>query len=559
MNRNIPVLLILVSILFVSIAVYGQTSHTTVDTNTRVIDGYAAAFSQLEPGDTIFLKGGKRDFLLIKNIQGTEGYPIVIINQDGPLIIDTEHYFGISIQNCRFFKFTGSGDPSNFYGIRIDRVASGGGLGIGAKSSDYEIDHVSIRNCPAGGLNAKTDPDCNLTATRDKFTQYNTLIHDNYIENVGDEGMYIGSTKYFGQNVNCYGTDTLLMPSLLEGVRVYNNIVEYTGMDGIQVSSATTDCQVFDNMILFDSQKEMFAQMSGITIGGGSKCDCYNNYISHGKGNGIEVHGLGSLKIYNNIIIDPGKDFQPADTSKMRFGIYVTDVSVEADSSFNILFNTIVNPKSDGIRFNSILSRNNLIISNIILNPGNYDYYENGPTSFKGEDSYVMIPDDRAEITIENNFFSRTFDPSWFIGNTYSPAPGSPMADKAYPNALGILSDYLHHNRLYGSGYDIGAIEFNPSLYGIDEKPADNTMVLQLFPNPVERWLTIRYHLETSSDVSLEIYDLKGQRIMEQKQSAMAGEEQNLRVDVSGLAAGIYLYSLNCRNSYVSGKFIKQK
>jgi hypothetical protein len=103
--------------------------------------------------------------------------------------------------------------------------------------------------------------------------------------------LYIGNSKYFGQVVNCNGVDTLLLPSLLNGVKIYNNIISYSGWDGIQVSSASSNCQIYDNLIMFDSQDEYFAQMSGILLGGGSKCDCFNNYITDGKGNGIESHG----------------------------------------------------------------------------------------------------------------------------------------------------------------------------------------------------------------------------------------------------------------------------
>jgi len=50
--------------------------------------------------------------------------------------------------------------------------------------------------------------------------------------------------------------------------------------------------------------------MSGILIGGGAKCDCYNNKIFDGKGDGIDVFGLGYMKIFNNLIVRAGRTFQ---------------------------------------------------------------------------------------------------------------------------------------------------------------------------------------------------------------------------------------------------------
>jgi hypothetical protein len=97
-------------------------------------------------------------------------------NFGGDVIIDTDHYYGISIENCRYLKFTGTGNPNQTYGFKIKRVANGAGLGIGELSSDFEIDHISIENCLIGGLYAKTDPDCSLSSIRGNFTQFNTII-----------------------------------------------------------------------------------------------------------------------------------------------------------------------------------------------------------------------------------------------------------------------------------------------------------------------------------------------------------------------------------------------
>lgn len=534
-----------------------QPVSILADSTVTLIDGEHAPFDQVHPGDTILLEGGQRDFLLIRNLSGTHESPIYIVNYKGSVIINTNHYFGISIQNCHNFHLTGSGDPLEFYGIRIEGVANGGGLGAGGMSTDYELDHLLIQNCLAGGINAKTDPDCSLHSTRDAFTQFNTLIHDNYIADVGDEGMYIGSTKYFGQTIQCNGKDTLLLPSLLKGVRIYNNIVKRSGMDGIQVSSASEDCQVFDNLVLNDSWKEIFGQMSGITIGGGSKCDCYNNFIKEGNGNGIEIHGLGGFRVFNNIIVEAGRNFQPADTSKMRFGIYVTDVSTLPGASYSILFNTIVKPKSDGIRFKSVISLNNKIISNAILDPGNYDYYENGPTSFNGMDSYVMLPDPGTDVLLEDNFFSRHVEEAGFSNDLFALSPTSPLIDHASSDVLGIGFDYFHNTRLFGPAYDIGAIEYNPDVAGIRNSNLFSKTPVA-YPNPTDKWLRISFTTITSARVSLMVYNLQGKRLSEQFQSSISGMEQSFLIDTAELPSGIYLYSLCSGNAKTTGKFIKK-
>ncbi len=460
-------MLIILILISANYGVFGQNRGFIIPVGKLLIDAHDAPYQQIKPGDTLYFVGGNRNYLLIKNFTGKAGKPIVMINKGGAVSIDTDHYFGISIQNCRYIKFTGTGLPGEFYGFKVKRVAKGAGMGIGYLSSDFEIDHVSIENTLIAGLYAKTDPDCETASSRSDFTQYNTVIHDNYISNTGNEGMYIGSTKYFGETRKCNGKDSLLLPSLLVGVKVYNNIVKYAGWDGIQVSSASKDCQIHDNVVLFDSQKQEDDQMSGIIMGGGTKCDCYNNFIANGNGDGIECHGLGGTRIFNNIIVNAGQNFQVQDNTKMKHGIYVTDVSVQQDSSFFLMHNAIIRPKSDGIRFASEKSKNNIIAGNVIIGPGNYDYYENGNSGNKGVNAYVMFQNGIKNVLLANNYTARNTSLAGFASqnlsqpNDFQLKGNSPLIDAVDLNAKAkITFDFLHHKRPFGRKSDIGPFEF---------------------------------------------------------------------------------------------------
>jgi hypothetical protein len=535
-----------------------QNVSFSVDTKTKVVDAFVAPYNQIKPGDTIFLLSGKRDFLQIKNITGSFERPVVIINKGGIVEISTNNHYGLSLQNCRFIHLTGQGDPDWFYGIKITHVENGAGIGIGYMSSDYEIDHISIENTPIGGIYAKTDPDCSFKATREKFTQNNTVIHDNYIANVGNEGLYVGSSKYSGQIINCNGKDTLVMPSTLNGVHIYNNIIKHTGWDGLQVSSATNNCHVYNNMVLFDSQAEVYGQMSGILLGGGSKCDCYNNFISSGKGDGIESHGLAGYRIFNNIIVDAGRSFLPFDGSQMKHGIFVSDVSVQKDSSLYILFNDIINPKSDGIRFQSVKGKNNLIASNLIVNPGNYDFYENDNTFNKGQNAYIMFPDNSSNVVVKRNFLTRNIDNARVSKTDFSPVIGSPLIDSAYSQTRGINFDFNYNSRPYGTSSDIGALEFSPDQPGIPgQNSSGNYPELKLYPNFVRSMLTIRFIENRSLESKLTIYTLQGNRVFQKKQPCISGSQQEIRVPVDDLLPGIYLFVLSSGQSTLSGRFIK--
>jgi len=536
----------------------GQKTSFLIGPEIIYLDGNDLAYKEVGPGDTLRFAVGNRKYLLIKNFRGDANKPIVLINSGGAVTIDTDHYFGISIQNCRYFKFTGTGDHGVTYGFQIKRVANGGGMGIGELSSDFEIEHVSVENCMIGGIYAKTDPDCTLASVRGTFTQYNTSIHDNYIANVGDEGLYVGNTKYFGQTVRCDGKDVLLMPGLLDGVKIYNNIIKYSGWDGIQVSSASNDCQIYNNTVLYDSQLQTESQMSGITIGGGSKCDCYNNFISQGKGNGIESHGLGGYKIFNNIILDAGRSFQPTDLTQMKHGIFVTDVSVQANAAFHILHNNIINPKSEGIRFSSVKSQGSQILSNVIINPGNFDYYENDNTSFKGKDSYIMFQYSASNATLNNNYLARNANLAGFVStnmqlsNDFKLKKGSPLIDAAdASNVVGF--DFSGILRPYGTQADIGAFEYDGSASSLIQHQNTNRKS-RLLQNPVKDQLRITIQQEYDSNVIFEIYNLQGVKVL--KQSNIQIEKNFIEANVSDLASGIYIYLIRSGKLSESEKFV---
>jgi hypothetical protein len=530
-----------------------QPNNLLVDSTVNLVDGLVAPYNSAMPGDTIFLNTGSRDKLLIRNFKGTAAKPICFMNKDGIVAISSNSYYGISIINCRYIRFSGQGNKSEFYGIQIKKVVAGSGIGIGSMSSDFEIDHISIENCLTAGIYAKTDPDCSFQVNRNNFTQFNTIIHDNHIAYTGNEGMYIGSSFYTGVNLTCSGKDTIVFPPVLDGVQIYNNTVSHTGWDGIQVSSAPLHCRIFNNTITYDSQTEMPNQMSGVLIGGGSACDCNNNFIADGKGDGIEDHGL-SGRIFNNIIANAGKTYLPADLTKMKYGIFISDVTALKDSAFLICFNDIIDPKSDGIRFQSVKSRHNSISSNLVINPGNYNLYEHDNTAFSGRDAYVMMPDKNSDVELKNNFFSMNIQDAKISLSDYSILAGSPLINTGSFDKFNLLYDFNNHRRPVGGLYDIGAIEYDGGADTLLHTATENPV---LFPNPAGSVLSIKYLSLNNSKTITSIYSAAGKLVLQQTDIPLQPGIQEIHIDVQKLQRGIYFYAVQDENKITSGKFIK--
>ncbi len=554
MYKYVTAIFLYFSIFWNVFSAYAGT--VTVSLQTTLIDGNIEPWNSLVPGDTVLLMPGEREQLLIRNFRGTADKPFIFINTEGIVSITTDHHYGISIQNCQYFRLSGSGYPSTFYGIQIDQVENGAGIGVGDLSSDFELDHISVKNVLTAGIYAKTNPSCSSPSTREKFTQKNTVIHDVLVENAGNEGIYAGNTAWFGQIVNCDGKDTLLLPSVLDGVRIYKNIIINSGWDGIQLSSASHDCQVYENQIYYDSQDGYLNQMSGILLGGGSKCDCYNNLIADGKGDGIENHGLGGNMIFNNIIVNAGITFYPGDyeASKMKYAIFISDISTLFDSAFFILNNTIINPKSDGIRFSSSKSKGNLIASNAIINPGNFDYYENGNTRFKGIDSYIMVPDEESDITADNNFFSREISGAG-MDEDYSLLQDSPLIDGGYTGLPMISFDFLYNERPVNGIPDIGAFEYQHNT-GTTTLLKDETDC-KIFPNPAKNQIFLELPVNTTiSRLEVRVYNLSGILVLHRKEEKLSLEKE-LPVSIESLKNGFYLISVRLNDQIINSCFLK--
>ena len=454
--KNIFLVLILLTLVVkISFAQPCHCNHIITNQQTSVSGG-----PDFQPGDTICIQSGNRDFLYLNNLHGDSLHYIVFINCGGPVIVQNNYYmYGIKIANSSYFRFTGSGVDSIKYGIKILGTAiNSNGLSLDNKSTNFEVDHLEIANTGFAGIMAKTDPKCDLSTNRGVFTLYHPVFHDNYIHETGGEGFYIGHSFYTGYPTSCNGIPDTLYPHEIKGLRVYHNIVENAHLDGIQIGCATEDCEIYENTVTGYGVDGIGSQNPGIQIGGGTTGKCYNNLISGGTGIGIAIFGTGDNVIFNNVIINAGLNYFPGDPTKKVYGIFCDDRTTIPGRSFNLVNNTILYPKTDGIRFTSLLSSNNQIRNNIILHPGSLGSYSDSARS------YINFLE-ACSVASTNNYTAPTLAGAGFrdiLTNNYRLMAGSPAIDSgADLSLMGVTFDRDDLSRPGYAQFDIGAFEYH--------------------------------------------------------------------------------------------------
>ncbi len=393
---------------------------------------------KVQPGDTVCIEAGRRPFLRLENFRGSAEKPIVFINckgkvtLGGPAVND-----GIKLLGSRYIRLTGSGTPElHQYGIHIVESKPGSqGIAITRFTSDVEIDHIEIEKAGFAGIMAKTDPYCDGSADRGEFTMYNVHLHDNYIHDVKGEGIYLGNSFYTGTKVYC---DSFHLPHEVKGVRVYNNIVENTGWEAIQVGSATEDCEIYNNKIRNYGAENKSSQNNGIQLGLGTTGRVYNNFIKEGKGAAIVIQGTGDNFIYNNIIISPGAE---------AFNINTREP--EPGKGVYILNNTVIDARHAVIKEHVNPAQNNVFFNNLIT----------GSTS-----SWNQLKP-YTDWKLENNLLSDVPD-ILFVNSAkedFRLKKGSKAIDTGKDvSSYGVDKDYCGNKRPRGKAYDPGAIEYIP-------------------------------------------------------------------------------------------------
>lgn len=547
-------IVLLCSLLFLTLFVQAQKQWNKIgktwyfDNSVTWINGADTALNFL-PGDTIQLQAGIRPYLRFDDIRGSADSAIVIVNGAGLVTVQSDFHYGILFNHCSHIKITGEGVSTIAYGIKVCDV-KGNGISADKLTTNIEICHTEISNVLFAGIVVKTDPDCSLASVRQNFVLRNLRVHHNYIHDVGNEGMYIGHSHYTGVTLHCNDKDTIVEPHILDTVDISYNRLENIGWDGLQISSSRHHCNIHDNYVYKDSQEEVFNQMSGILVGGGSDCNCYNNYIEDGKGDGIDLMGVGNQLVYNNIIVNPGQKIETKTPKELpKQGIFVKDIATIGGSYIHLLNNTIINPRTDGINFSNGETSNSIIANNIIINPGSYGTI--GDRAYIN--TYLIIPN----FTASNNLLLQNIELALFTNpalHDFSLKKLSPAVESGLDvSAWGISYDISGKGRPHGLHYDIGAYEYQ-GVIGIQHYK--KAIQLKIWPNPVSE--ALQFSVPYPGEGIVNIFRLNGQLCLTQS-IVSCTPNQPLTIMINHLTPGYYLLSMKQQNKLYQSAFLVRR
>lgn len=462
-------------------------------------------------GDTLVLRASQNPYSYVTLeyfTKGTDACPLVITNEGGQVLLT--NYGGDAIPGGFTFlgskriKVTGTGSTAK-YGFKITTPNNRGvGVNVYGRSANFEIDHMEIykKGC---GMWIKHEADCADSLSFPNWVLHDFNIHDNFIHNCQQEGLYLGSTDPNGTRViTCNGKSANPKPMRLGNFHVYNNTFDSTGRGAIQLSDADSgESEINNNLITNIGYEYNIYQGNGIILGGYTHAYIHDNNIDKTFSTGLYSLGAGFVRIVNNTINHSGmlggrtsngmasimidtrntSNPSPGQSNPVKLTFKVKDNKLGSNTDYNIrVYNTYLTFNTD-----------NMICNNTLITGGSANYYV-------------------AVTGIAYNVF------------------------------CGI-------NR---NNYTTNATT-NYNVAGMD---VSKTASYYLFPNPAKDIINVRLNAKNSGKILLNIYDGQG-RLLQIRSIYKNLSEIQETINIKTLSPGLYTLQIAAGNEKTYLKFIK--
>jgi len=278
----------------------------------------------------------------------------------------------------------------------------------------------------------------------------------------------------------------------------------------------------------------------------------FNNLIYNNHATGIAMYRIDggdaskNNKVYNNTIIQP---------SDGRWNI----IAVDGSTGNTIYNNILINHHSfrgsiaiDAASSTGFVSDYNTLVNRLSNDDGNSNMTLNQWQSL-GYDLHSIIADPENQIFVD------------YLNGNYHLLQNAQAVDTGTNLVLPtVFEDLDNISRPQGSGFDIGAYEYN-TLTSVQEDLSPQEFILyQNYPNPFNPSTKIKFTLTPSLSlrerlpegrerVTLKIYDVLGNEFATLVNEEKLPGSYEVEFYASGLNSGIYFYQLR------AGQFIQTK
>ena len=120
----------------------------------------------------------------------------------------------------------------------------------------------------------------------------------------------------------------------------------------------------------------------------------------------------------------------------------------------------------------------------------------------------------------------------------------------------GVRNQGMIYAATYGKGL-FRCENFRPDFESVTENPvAVETPVINMYPNPVSDMAKVNFMMNGKGNVSYEVYDICGRRVMSRNLGNYADGSYEVNVDMSSLHSGAYIFRLSQGGQTSSVKFV---